>query len=239
MFFNNSNEYFGYADYPSRGNRFQSEFTRRQRIMEEDRRREAEIERRRRMEKEMARRRNNEMRQRECNDVEQLRRQRLAPMKSSRKKTPSYQIFQGPNGRLYRVPCDVSDDIVYPHSNTDIDHGLFLNHTEGEEEKESYRKNCDETFVDNYDIAKRESSDSESVISHECDEFQGIDANSQMEIASREASPMEEDSLPRQEIVVEDVPNEEDEELRELRSVWRNRVPSPGQWIEPIEYFTR
>jgi len=61
-------------------------------------------------------------------------------------------------------------------------------------------------FTDNYDIAKSESADSESVISHECDEFQGIDANSQMEIASREASPMEEDVVPRKEIIVEDVP---------------------------------
>lgn len=36
-------------------------------------------------------------------------------------------------------------------------------------------------------------------------------------------------------ITVEDVPDEEDDELRELRSVWRNRVPSPGKWIEPVE----
>jgi hypothetical protein len=41
-------------------------------------------------------------------------------------------------------------------------------------------------------------------------------------------------SLPRA-ILVEDVPDEEDEELRELRSVWRNRVPSPNQWMEPVE----
>ena len=34
---------------------------------------------------------------------------------------------------------------------------------------------------------------------------------------------------------VEDVSDEEDEELQELRSVWRNRLPSPGQWIEPVD----
>lgn len=38
-------------------------------------------------------------------------------------------------------------------------------------------------------------------------------------------------------IAVENVPDEEDEELRELRSVWRNRIPSPGQWMEPVESF--
>mmetsp|Transcript_25851 Transcript_25851/g.46835 ORF Transcript_25851/g.46835 Transcript_25851/m.46835 type:complete len:180 (+) Transcript_25851:23-562(+) len=137
MFFNNSNESFVYADYPSRGNRFQSEFSRRQRIMEEDHRRKAEIERRSRMEEEMERRRDNEMRQRERSNMERLRRRCLAPMQSGRKKTPTYQIFQGPNGRLYRVPCDVRDDIVYPHFNTDIDRSEFFKHAEDEEKEES------------------------------------------------------------------------------------------------------
>lgn len=40
-------------------------------------------------------------------------------------------------------------------------------------------------------------------------------------------------------LVVEDVPIDEDEELRELHSVWRNRAPSPGEWMEPIENFDR
>jgi hypothetical protein len=34
---------------------------------------------------------------------------------------------------------------------------------------------------------------------------------------------------------VEDVSDEEDEELKELQSVWRNRIPSHGQWIEPVD----
>ena len=39
-------------------------------------------------------------------------------------------------------------------------------------------------------------------------------------------------------IVVETVPNEEDDEHRELHSVWRNRrPPSSGQWMEPCEYY--
>ena len=43
------------------------------------------------------------------------------------------------------------------------------------------------------------------------------------------------ESTGRPKIIVENVPDEEDEELRELHSVWRNRVPSPGEWMEPIE----
>ena len=39
-------------------------------------------------------------------------------------------------------------------------------------------------------------------------------------------------------VVVEDVPDSEDDELRELHSVWRNRKPSPGAWMEPIESFS-
>jgi hypothetical protein len=40
-------------------------------------------------------------------------------------------------------------------------------------------------------------------------------------------------------LVVEDVPLDEDDELRELHSIWRNRVPEPGQWMEPVESFDR
>lgn len=40
-------------------------------------------------------------------------------------------------------------------------------------------------------------------------------------------------------IEVEDVPDDEDDELRDLHSVWRNRVPSKGEWMEPIESFGR
>ena len=38
-------------------------------------------------------------------------------------------------------------------------------------------------------------------------------------------------------LTVEDVPFDEDEELRELHSVWRNRTPSPGEWMEPVDSF--
>ena len=38
--------------------------------------------------------------------------------------------------------------------------------------------------------------------------------------------------------VVEDVPDSEDDEFRELHSIWRNRKPSPGAWMEPIESFS-
>jgi len=40
-------------------------------------------------------------------------------------------------------------------------------------------------------------------------------------------------------VEVEDVPDDEDDELRDLHSVWRNRVPSQGQWMEPIDCFFR
>lgn len=36
-------------------------------------------------------------------------------------------------------------------------------------------------------------------------------------------------------VVVEDASDSEDEN-DELKSVWRNRRPSPGQWIEPVEF---
>ena len=43
--------------------------------------------------------------------------------------------------------------------------------------------------------------------------------------------------VPLQTIPVENVPDEEDDELREMKSVFRNRRPSPGQWLEPVEKY--
>ena len=46
----------------------------------------------------------------------------------------------------------------------------------------------------------------------------------------------------REVVIVEDVSEDElleDDELRELRSVWRNRRPSPGLLMEPVEMFRR
>ena len=48
------------------------------------------------------------------------------------------------------------------------------------------------------------------------------------------------DDEPQQETyLVEDVPVEEDDELKELKSVWRNRRPSPGLLMEPVEALAR
>jgi hypothetical protein len=37
-------------------------------------------------------------------------------------------------------------------------------------------------------------------------------------------------------VVVEDASDSENED-DDLKSIWRNRRPSPGQWIEPIEFY--
>lgn len=45
--------------------------------------------------------------------------------------------------------------------------------------------------------------------------------------------------LPRKQrvsVVVEDASDSENEDA-DLKSIWRNRRPSPGQWIEPIEFY--
>ena len=38
----------------------------------------------------------------------------------------------------------------------------------------------------------------------------------------------------RERVVVEDVPDDEDEDLQELMSPIRNQTPSEGEWMEPI-----
>ncbi len=47
----------------------------------------------------------------------------------------------------------------------------------------------------------------------------------------------EDDEAPPHIIALEDVSDDEDEEILELASVWRNRSPSRGQWIEPDDSF--
>ena len=43
--------------------------------------------------------------------------------------------------------------------------------------------------------------------------------------------------LPKQhDVAVQDVFDEENDEIRDLRSIQRNRAPGQGQWMEPVGY---
>ena len=174
----------------------------------------------------MARRRGMEMLSRESSEMEQMRCRSLAKNQPSEKNTASYPpgtVVRGPDGNLYRVsapPRREKDDNVESRSNIEFDSApAFLNGLSGPVLASDENKNHDEE--DNSDSTQ------------ESHGYQGINDDSQM-TAAETASPVQK---PLHEMIVEDVPDDEDEEIREMRSIWRNRIPSPGQWMEPVESF--
>merc|ERR1712013_378599 len=142
------------------------------------------------------------------------------------KDTPSYQIVRGPDGRLYRVSCSERNDVMKSQSNKNRD----TNITPSKANSESKEKEvvCTKS-------ASKENDDG-SVSSDEWYGGQEIDDGLQ-KIATDAAEEKNVLSPASPHIIVENVPNEEDEELREMHSIWRNRTPSPGQWMEPVETY--
>jgi len=197
-------------------------------MMEEERRRKAEHERRRRTEERLAleehqRRREMEMmqRQRGRSMVEQNRQQRL-PKKQASRSAGSYPpgtIVRGPDGNLYRVvapPRPEREDSMESFSDTSSDsHDSMSTENRGNEvaaeEPTHQETSCDDKK------------------SKELATGRSTDSNTAESVSSMQKKE------PLNEIIVENVPDEEDEELKEMHSVWRNRVPSPGQWLEPVE----
>jgi len=182
---------------------------RRWRMMEEERTRKAEHERRRRVE--LQRRHGMEMLYREGSKKEELAR--------SRQNADSYPpgiVVRGPDGNLYRVVAPSrheKDDTKKAGTGTQYDQ----NTTTSDENK------ANEVAKD-----KSEMMNTNSGASPKYKDF--VDGTTDTVLPAQNDGPQDE-------IVVENVDDEEDEELRELRSVWRNRIPSPGQWIEPVETF--
>jgi hypothetical protein len=129
---------------------------------------------------------------------------------------PAGAIVRGPDGRLYRV-------VGPPRSEDAIPDGIAGKATKDNDQNAAEGDVIPDGKCDA--ASTNESTD-------DC-------SDDSQEISSRvhpdKTMPQKYASSPREEFLVEDVPYEEDDELRELRSVWRNRLPSPSQWIEPVE----
>lgn len=269
MFFGSSYDPYRFGSTsPSYANMRRQELARRQRAMEEERQRKAKIERRRRIEEEMARRRHAEMWQNERREMEWRQRDFAQRKKtpscrvvqgpdgrlyrvslgdnddgvklqsnqnSIQKDVPPNQIIRGVDGRLYKAPYVEQDDVVKSQTNKKLDTNVSTSENDSTSDdsasdEESSSSNTDETMDDD--------DDNESATSLEWEECQDHDDGSQI-LATDAVLLKENDAPSHEETIVEDVPDEEDGELRELRSIWRNRVPSPGHWMEPVETYLR
>ena len=218
-----------------RQRRQQQELARRQRLIEEERRRRAELERRRRAEQELARRR--ELKLRERMKREQARRRRIAKQQAreARASYPPGTVVLGPDGNLYRIAAPMHRERAESESSDmSTDERCRASNEEAENEVDEHLPTEKEVFH------KESSSGDESDMRaspewHNCND---LNINSEVRRSSLEEGGSE--SSPKKctsDIVVETVPDEEDAELNDLHSIWRNRAPSPGQWMEPVESF--
>ena len=182
-------------------------------------------------------------RQQQMMKEEEMRRKKLAQAQQQRggRYAPG-TIVLGPDGNLYRVISAPTNDDERLHSGEEssshkidsIDNDQLTpvgkkRFSASDESKENFDEQM--TPAEENKLFHQESetsSESEESIDDVCashtheDHF--YDAESTYPAIRRP-----------EEVQVEDVPDEEDEELRELHSIWRNRSPSPGQWMEPIE----
>jgi len=161
---------------------------------------------------------------------------------------------RGPDGNLYRIAAPSqrrweSDESMASSSNNNIvERKSSMSCDENKEnEEETDTDTCStDSSMHNHTVMKKDeltyspsSSDSCSLrydLDH--DDLQSKSHTSNKHNMHKKDEQKDKAEVPLSEIVVvENVPDEEDDELRELRSIWRNRIPSPGQWMEPIESF--
>jgi hypothetical protein len=202
---------------------------RRQLLMERERRAKEEEERRRELEamRKQQQMKEENMRGKQFDQSQNRRARRYAPG----------SIVLGPDGNIYRVISPANDDTrLFGREERPLEqkkHDIVSGANQSKEKEDCDEKmhpaNQNESFEEE---SKNSSIEPEEYIDDDC-------ANHTHEDHIYDAQDTPHQSIHTQEVEVEDVPDEEDEELRELHSVWRNRSPCPGQWMEPIEYCDR
>jgi hypothetical protein len=211
------------------------EMERRRHQQEMERRRvyqqqQQELERRKRMQERQRQLRLQQQREEEMERLqnEQLMRERRREQcKRDANAFPPGTIIRGRDGRLYRVVADprLKDDDESIHSNGSVS------------EASVQSSSCSDSVQSNTD---------EMAVEHHADEKIKLDATANEFIpkdASKSALTKVTNDKPTKKkqftLTVEDVPFGEDEELKDLHSVWRNRAPSPGEWMEPVDSFDK
>merc|ERR1719389_213573 len=161
------------------------------------------------------------------------------PSEKNDQSYPSGSIVLGPDGNLYRLVDsrlrEKEDDV------SQVSSAHSSGSAENEEPKEdaiqSPKKwdHMNVEILDEDELSRDESTVSEEW--HDCNDIIGENDSCKKHPAQKEYTYRPKWVTPLDGVSVEDVPDEEDDELRDIHSVWRNRVPSPGQWMEPVESF--
>lgn len=239
-----------YSSYSPYDQRQRQEIARQNRMaqMERERRTRAEFERRKRMELQRE-----EMRR--CLEEESLRRQlgfegaggaqycgRPKPHHDASSYPPG-TIVRGPDGRLYKIvapPDNERNDEAKRRLSNDASSASSAS---SQSDAESLISEVEDDSTEGESVAnfkhvisgeKTEIPIKTSDKTSNKSEFQVIGKR-----ISTQMSDLSEQSPTLHMVSVEEVSDDEDEEIRDLHSVWRNRMPSPGQWMEPIESFDK
>ena len=239
MFYQYPDEYYygrrgphSYSPYEYERLRQQKSYEqmRRRQILEEQQRREQLM---RLREAEKARRRRNEY-ERPMATREVSTRRRDKPSYEERNGT-EYTVVQGWDGRLYRVPIDdgeqriitdwdsptrpvrrngrhISRSTARGHENPLSDEDSVHYHSENTTRMKQKTQSCKPTATQSEDLETK-SNATENYLPKK-------DKRKSKKIT----------------VIVEDVSDDSDNDNDELKSIWRNRHPSPSEsWMEPIE----
>ena len=126
-----------------------------------------------------------------------------------------YVVMRGPDGRLFRVP--VEDEVVDNHHNESMMH-----------------QRNDSAIVDlEPDVERRTTTNAKPFNNAVHDLPSKTEEETVKDDKMAQKPPKKRRS--KVTVIVEDASDSEYEN-DEMNSVWRNRRPSPGQWMEPIDY---
>mmetsp|Transcript_7976 Transcript_7976/g.18204 ORF Transcript_7976/g.18204 Transcript_7976/m.18204 type:complete len:209 (+) Transcript_7976:58-684(+) len=134
----------------------------------------------------------------------------------------THQLVRGPDGRVYRlVPRTNQTRVESKRSNA---HSEEFQSPDDRSDDAPLSSSSSDTWRDCIDCSASRDDDSDF---EPADHHYGHGQSQSQKL--------------REVVLVEDVPEDEieDDELRDLRSVWRNRRPSPGLLMEPVELFRR
>ena len=149
-----------------------------------------------------------------------IRRRQDQPIQSTRPE-PMAVLVRGPGGRLYQVPVEsAQEDQHEPMVARSDDEAM-----RGMEPMVERRAQSNPTTGSRYPLDKPLYESVSNFASHtdgtmQDDHFVGKPPNKRRSKVT---------------VIVEDASDSEYED-DEIGSVWRNRRPSPGQWMEPVEY---
>jgi hypothetical protein len=130
---------------------------------------------------------------------------------------PQYRLVQGPDGRIYRIPLHKKPTVI--HSSPQATEAL---------DKEN-------AFSHKHNILVKIPITTKDGCSSEVND-DSLTTTLAAGNETRNVVPKLKQNKTRVTVIVEDASDSESED-DEFNSVWRNRRPSPGEWMEPIEDF--